>query len=206
MTRGRETEQPEGLVHVRSVDAEKNAASTAFRGLVHRFLKEAPNAKGDQSDYQIGTANDFGHPPTVQAVTFPFGNSTVHASFHVDWGSPPQHRLTIITPIIVDNLPDDPWDVGHGPVKPHESVMVTASPYYGDLDIAVKAVTRLGNHGAEIELEQYTAGGLVPPISTEGEGKVKTVNDVVKLFKDVAPQNPTYKKPFAPRARAKSTQ
>lgn len=205
MTRGVESEQPERLGHARSVDAEKVVASAAFITVMDDLLKAAPNAKGDQSGYKIGTANDYGYPPTDKASTFGYKNSNIHASFYVDWGMPPMHTLTITTAIIVDNLPpQDPWDSIHGPVEPREIVTVKASPYYGDLDVSVKAVTRLGNHGNEVTLDQYTAGGLLLPIATEGAGKVRTVNEIVALFKDYVPAKPIYKLPPPVRGRVKA--
>lgn len=173
-----ETEHQLGLVRARSVDRELDTARAEFTGLIDRFLEKAPNSDSD-------------YVPAIDAVAFSFRSSSVRFSFGTDFGPPPIHALSITTPIILDNPSFD--GSGDGQAKAYERLDIEVR-YNGTLNIRVRAgiSDKLKGLDQEVALEEYTAGGLLPPIRTEGKGKVETIKNVVKLFKDVVPQNPRY--------------
>lgn len=190
-----EGEHSEPLVHAQSIHELLRQTGVEFNAVVDLLLKDAPNAAGERH-YAIDYVDN--QPPTDRAVEFEFGNSTVRASYHVDLGSPPTYRLKITTPIVVDDLQSDPMSVY--PQAPHEIVEFKSSPHFKTIDVRTRAVNRLGDHGVEIPLDQYTAGGFLPPINTLGRGKIETFQSAIALFKGVVPQNPVYKQPFHPLA------
>lgn len=191
-----EGEHSEPLVHAQSIDALQRQAGAEFNAVVDSLLKDAPNAAGERH-YAIDYVDN--QPPTDRAVVFNFRNSTVRASYHADLGSPPTHRLEIRTPIAVDNLRPDSMSVVY-PQVPHEIIEFESTPYFGILAVRARAVNRLGDHGYDITLDQYTAGGLLPPVNTLGRGKIDTFKSAIELFDGVVPQNPVYKQPLHPLA------
>lgn len=174
-----EAEHSESLVHVQSIDVLKLQTANEFDTMVGALLKDAPNraAKGSRA--------------TDKAVEFQFRASIVRASYHEALGSPGTYRLDISTPIAVDNLERDPMSIH--PQNPHEIVELESSPIFGTLNLRVRAVNLLGGFGHEITLEQYTAGGLLPPINTLGRGKIAAFQRVNALFQSIVPQNPLYR-------------
>lgn len=180
-----------GLIHVESHNERIERTQDEFDALVQKFLKRAPNTKGDGMRLSTGYNGEF---PTHKKATFTLEESTIAVEYRVDLGTPPNSRISISTPIVVDNLPDnrDP----HHPNDPLEYAEFKSEPYYGSLDISVGALTRPGDFGRPILLDTYTAGGLLPAIQTEGKGKLDSFNDVVSRLKDVTPQNPQYERPI----------
>lgn len=189
----REREGSESLVHAQSVDVLQRQTAAEFHTVVGALLKDAPNA----SYHRGRLTTDYGNQePTDKTVVFKFRNSTVLASYHVDHGTPPTYTLEITTPIVVDNLEPDFSARTGTPLDPHEIIELESTPYYGTLEVRVKAVNRLGDFGHEITLDRYTARGLLPPINPLGRGKIDTFKSVIALFDGVVPQDPKYKQPF----------
>lgn len=181
-----EGEHSESLAHVKNISELERQTCVEFDAVVDSLLKSAPNAAGER---QYRTDCDS-QPPTDKAIEFKFGNSTVRASFHVDFGSPPTHRLELRAPIIVD---DGQWALGNR--VPHEIVEFESTPFnFRSLSVVnARAVTNLGDSGYEITIDEYSAGGLLPPINTLGKGKIEAFRSVIALFSRVVPENPVYK-------------
>lgn len=185
-----ETEYSEPLVHAESLSTLERETASEFGAMVDGLLRDAPN---------VAVQGRYAHdkPSINKGIEFEFGNSTVKASFFESFGSPPAYRLEIITPIIVDNLQHDSNSrLGLSPLNPHEFVEFRGDPQAGSVSVRVRAVDQLDHSGNEMTLTRYTAGGLLPPINTLGEGKIEAFESVIKLFKNVVPQNPVYRKRF----------
>lgn len=184
-------ERGEGLIHVECLNEHQEASQKAFNALVQNFLRRAPNCKS--GGYPTGYSDELA---TEKAVTFSLGSSTITVEYYVDLGTPPRSSISIATPIIVGNLASDwTWTIIH-PLEPIEYAEFEGQSYYGDLEVRVKAKTRPDAHGWPILLDQYTAGGLLPPIQTEGRGKLEAFDNLTALLKDVKPQNPRYRRPI----------
>ncbi|MBF8250025.1 MAG: hypothetical protein HW400_626 [Candidatus Levybacteria bacterium] len=190
---GKEKVEHQDLTHVKNISELEYQAGADFNLLVGRLLEGAPNV-ARITEY----VTDYDkQPPTDQAVGFKLRNSTIRASYYVGLGMPPTYCLEIINPIAVDNLEPDGNTSKWHPLDPHEIVEFKSMPYFKSLTVDAKAVSCLGDFGREITLEQYTAGGLLPPINVLGKGKIDVFKSVTTLFKGVIPQNPTYKQTSA---------
>lgn len=200
-----ENEHLEPPAHVRNIDKLQHQVASKFNAMMDALLKDEPNTITEGPVYR-------GELPTDKAMKFEFRRSTVIASCHVGFRSPPTYRLEIRTPIAVDNPQDDPMLSAYSqyPQAPHEIVKFKSSledsPYFGSISLTVEAVNRLGDFGHEITVDQYTAGGLLPPINILGNGKIGAFKSVIELFDGFVPQNPVYTQPFNPlKARAART-
>lgn len=178
----RELQDP---IHVRSINRYARRIQNTFNGVIEELLEGAPNANYRRS----GTEH--------KQVGFKIGIASVIASSWVHrTGLPPDYELTIMTPIIIDNPEPDIMDIVH-PLSPHEIVTFTSDNYHRSLDIEVKAVTKLGDFGRRVNISEYTAGGLLPPITTEGRGKLRAFTSVSALLRGVVPQDPAYLQPIS---------
>lgn len=190
MTEATPTRTEAGLIRAESHNERIEHTQDEFDALVQKFLKRAPNTKGDQTRLPTSYRGEF---PTHKELTFKVGQSTVVVEYRVDFGTPPKSSISVSTPIVVDNLPAS--QNPHHPNAPYEYAEFESSPFYGVLDVRVEALTRPGDFGRCILLDQYTAGGFLPAIQTEGKGKLDSFSNLVSKLKDVTPQKPRYARP-----------
>ncbi len=182
-------------VHATPLEVLHREAQARFNLVVGRLLRHAPNTKNTTHGMRTQFNNEY---PTYREIAGDFKTSKVFAMYNVDHGTDPYYILRIQTPIVLDGYKPNSWEANdtHHPMDPHEVIEFRSRPFHNSLHINVRAVTKLGNFGHEVLVDQYTAGGLLPQIEITGRGKIRTIEAVTTLFKNVDLENPVYRKPF----------